>query len=92
MYSRVRQLLYCQDEIAQLQKDLIKQDDDDASTALREKLLRSRSKYEYCNEKIPQKAIINQMGSKLKEHSKQCWLLSGDIISHSVRRPGGKDN
>ena len=72
MYSRIRHLLYCQDELAQLQKKLLKQDDEDASTD--EGLLRSRIRYEIRNDQLPQKALMKQLGPKLKEYGKRCWL------------------
>lgn len=76
MYSRIRHLLYCQDELAQLQKHLLEQDDVDASTEYGQMLLFSRKRYAYRNNKSPQNAIINKIGPKLKEYGKRCWLCS----------------
>ena len=67
MYSRIRHLLYRQDELAQLQERLLKQDDKDASTN-DWRLLISRKRYEYREQKFPQKALINKIGPKLKEY------------------------
>ena len=66
MYSRTRHLLYCQAELAQLQKGLIDQDDEDARSD--KSLLVSRKRYELRNERFPQKALINEIGTKLKEY------------------------
>lgn len=71
MYSRIRHLLYCQDELAQLQKNLLEQDDVDASTETGQMLLFSRKRYAYRNKKNPQDALINQIGPKLKEYGKR---------------------
>lgn len=76
MYSRIRHLLYCQDELAQLQKHLLEQDDIDASTENGQMLLFSRKRYAYRNKKYPQDALINKIGPKLKEYGKRCWLCS----------------
>lgn len=84
MYSRIRQLLYCQDELAQLQKHLLKQDDEDASTSHGRKLLISRDRYEYRNEQFPQKALINKIGPKLKAYGKRCWVSLLNASLHSV--------
>ena len=72
MYSRIRQLLHCQDELAQLQNDLLKQDDQDASTPLGRKLLVSRERYDHRSKQFPQDALINRIGPKLKEYGKPC--------------------
>ena len=74
MYSRIRHLLYCQDELAQLQKQLLNQDDEDASTDNGKGLLRSRIRYEIRNDQLPQIALMKQLGPKLKEYGKRCWL------------------
>ena len=70
MYSRIRHLLYCQDELALLQKSLLEQDDKDASTAHGQRLLLSRKRYAYRNDQFPQNAIIDKIGNKLKEYGK----------------------
>lgn len=94
MYSRIRHLLYCQDELARLQSDLLKQDDEDASTISSQRLLFSRKRYEYRNDQSPQKAIINKIVPKLKEYGKRCglplnghWLIScwDDLVERTVR-------
>ena len=72
MYSRIRHLLFCQDELAQLQKGLLEQDDKDASTDDGYMLLISRLNYEYRNSQSPQDAIIKKIGPKLKEYGKRC--------------------
>lgn len=84
MYSRIRQLLYCQDELAQLQNNLLKQDEEDASTSHGRKLLISRERYEYRNEQFPQKALINEIGPKLKAYGKRCWVSLLNAGLHSV--------
>lgn len=71
MYSRIRHLLYCQDELAQLQKGLLTQDDEDASTDYGRIILRSRLRYEVRNENFPRKALIQKIGPKLKEYGKR---------------------
>lgn len=78
MYSRIRHLLYCQDELAQLQKHLLKQDDEDNSIEGGQSLLVSRKIYAYRNDKFPQHALINKIGPKLKEYGKLCGLLWND--------------
>ena len=72
MYSRIRHLLYCQDELAQLQKGLLEQDDKDASTDDGQRLLISRLRYEHRNSQSPQEALIKKIGPKLKEYGKRC--------------------
>lgn len=84
MYSRIRQLLYCQDELAKLQKGLIAQDDEDASTTDGQGLLFSRKRYEYRNRQSPKKALIDQIGFKLKEYGKRRWLCFMHLGSHSI--------
>ena len=74
MYSRIRHLLYCQDELAQLQQGLIDQDDEDASTSDGRRVLASRKRYEFRNK--TRNALIKKIGPKLKEYGKRCWLLS----------------
>ena len=74
MYSRIRQLLYCQDELAQLQKELLEQDNEDASTDDGQGLLLSRKRYACRADQFPQKALINKIGPKLKEYGKRCKL------------------
>lgn len=76
MYSRIRQLLYCQDELAYLQKGLLDQDDQDASTDDGRKVLKSRIRYEHRNNQPQRKALIKEIGPKLKEYGKRYWLLS----------------
>ena len=76
MYSRIRHLLYCQDELAQLQKGLLKQDDEDASSADGRGLLLSRIRYEHRSNQEPQKDLMKEIGPKLKEYGKRCSLLS----------------
>ena len=83
-YSRIRHLLYCQDELARLQEGLLDQDDEDASTVDGRKLLISRLRYEYRNEQSPQKALMKKIGPKLKEYGKRCWLLPFYLGSHSI--------
>ena len=70
MYSRVRHLLYCQDELALLQKHLLQQDDEDGSTEKGQKLLVSRKRYEHRDDQSPAKDIMNKIGPKLKEYGK----------------------
>lgn len=84
MYSRIRHLLYCQDELAQLQKHLLKQDDKDASTVDGGRLLRSRKRYERRNNKFPEHALINKIGPKLKEYGKRAGFSLLDVGSHSA--------
>ena len=79
MYSRIRHLLYCQDELAQLQKRLLKQDDEDASTEHGKRLLRSRIRYEHRNEQFPQTALMNKIGPKLKEYGKRAGFSQPNI-------------
>ena len=74
MYSRLRHLLYCQTELAQLQKGLIDQDDEDLKNA--KGLLLSRRRYACRNKNFPEKAFIDKIGPKLKEDGKQCRLSS----------------
>lgn len=76
MFSRIRHLLYCQDELAQLQQGLIDQDKEDGNTSDGKRILASRKRYEFRNEKYPAKALIKKIGPKLKEYGKRCWLLS----------------
>lgn len=68
MYARTRHLLYCQAELAQLQKGLIDQDEEDARSEIGKRLLISRKKYESRNKSFPEKALINKIGTKLKEY------------------------
>lgn len=75
MYSRIRHLLYCQDELAQLQKDLIQQDNDNASTPHGRIELVSRQRYEHRHRQLAQDSLVNRIGSKLKEYGKRCWPL-----------------
>ena len=75
MYSRIRHLLYCQDELAQLQKGLLEQDDKDASTVHGQRLLLSRIRYKHRNDQCPQNALIDKIGPKLKEYGRRCWLF-----------------
>lgn len=75
MYSRIRHLLYCQDELAQLQEGLLRQDIKDASTTEGQKLLISRVFYEFRNDQFPREAFMNKIGPKLKEYGKRCWLF-----------------
>lgn len=70
MYSRVRHLLYCQDELAQLQERLLKQDEEDASTEDGRQMLRSRKRYRCRNKKFPENAVIDKIGPKLKEYGR----------------------
>ena len=72
MYSRIRHLLYCQDELARLQKDLLEQDKEDASTNDGRILLASSKRYAFRDENCP----IKKIGPKLKEYGKRSWLLS----------------
>ncbi|CAD6566994.1 MAG: hypothetical protein ASARMPREDX12_009209 [Alectoria sarmentosa] len=76
-YSRIRHLLYCQDELARLQEGLLDQDDEDASTVDGRKLLISRLRYEYRNEQSPQKALMKKIGPKLKEYD--------DLVERTIR-------
>ncbi len=72
MYSRIRYLLYCQDELAKLQEGLLDQDDELASTDDGQRILLSRKRYEFRNKKFPQKAFMKEIGPKLKEYGKRC--------------------
>ena len=92
MYSRIRHLLYCQDELAQLQNHLLKQDDKDASTVDGGRLLRSRKRYERRNNKFPENALINKIGPKLKEYGKRAGFSLLTLAHTALRRPGGKDD
>lgn len=74
MYSRIRHLLYCQDELASLQDRLLDLDKKDASDDKTRKVLLSRILYEFRNEQFPKKALIDKIGPKLKEYGKRCWL------------------
>ena len=76
MYSRIRYLLFCQDELAQLQKRLLEQDDNDASDADSQLLLLSRKRYEHRNSQSPRHAIIKKIGIKLEEFGKHCQISS----------------
>ncbi len=84
MYSRIRHLLYCQDELAQLQKGLLEQDDKDASSDDGRGILLSRIRYEYGNGQFPRKALMKEIGSKLKEYGKRCWLMF-DAGSYGIK-------
>lgn len=70
MYSRIRHLLYCQDKLAELQQDLLDQDDEDGSTEEGQKLLISRLKYEHRNQQHSRNAFIEEIGPRLKEYGK----------------------
>ena len=72
MYSRIRHLLYCQAELAQLQKGLIDQDAEDAGSDDGMRILMSRKRYDIRNRKFPKKALIDRIGTKLKEYGMQC--------------------
>ena len=72
MYSRIRHLLYCQDELALLQKRLMNQDDEDNSIDDTKILLKSRKRYEHRNNNLSQDAVIEKIGSKLKEYGERC--------------------
>ena len=82
MYSRIRHLLYCQDELAELQKRLLEQDEEDASTTDGQNLLYSRMKYNYHNSQNPKHGLINQIGPKLKEYGRQCRLFLFWALAH----------
>ena len=71
MYSRLRQLLYCQDELAELQEDLLDQDDRDWKTPRGQTLLVSRLCYEG-RDQSPENDLMNKIGLKLKEYGKRC--------------------
>ena len=71
MYLRIRQLLYCQDELAKLQKELLEQDNEDARTDDGRGLLLSRKRYKIRNDNFPQKSFFNKIVPKLKEHGKR---------------------
>ena len=91
MYSRMRHLLYCQDELAELQQRLLDQDKEDASTDDGLILLRSRILYECRNEDSPRNDLIKKIGPKLKEYGKRCCLVSVGVLAHiSIRQPGRK--
>lgn len=70
MYSRIRHLLYCQDELARLQKHLLAQDDEDASNEECPTLLISRLDYEHHYNQPSRNALIKEIGPKLKEYGK----------------------
>ena len=72
MYSRIRYLLYCQDELAQLQKGLLGQDDELASFEDGLNILRSRKRFAVRNKKFPQENFIEKIGPRLKEYGKRC--------------------
>ena len=76
MYSRIRHLLYCQAELAQLQERLIEQDEEDFKSDKGKALLISRKRYAYRNKISPREALINKISPKLKEYGKQFWLSS----------------
>ena len=71
MHSRIRHRLYCQDELAKLQKGLLDQDDEDSSID-DGTFLMSRKRYTYRNKPFPEKALIDNIGLKLKEYGKRC--------------------
>lgn len=75
MYLRIRQLLYCQDELAKLQKELLEQDNEDARTDDGRGLLLSRKRCTIRNDKFPQKSLSNKINPKLKEYGKRCRHL-----------------
>ena len=91
MYLRIRQLLYCQDELAKLQKELLEQDNEDARTDDGRGLLLSRKRYTIRNDKFPQKSLSNKIISKLKEYGKRCRHLLWTFAHVAFRRPDGKD-
>ena len=68
MYSRIRTLLYCQDELAHLQQRLLDQDDEDATTEKGQRMLASRDVWQHRSKQIPQKAILPKIATKLKEY------------------------
>ena len=68
MYSRIRHLLYCQDELAHLQQGLLDQDDEDAMTDRGGRTLTSRKNWQYRSKTVPKKAILLQIAPKLKEY------------------------
>ena len=72
MYSRIWHLLYCQDELADLQNRLLKRDKEDASTVGGV----SRREYENRHEGFPRKAVMNKLGQKLKEYGGRCRFIS----------------
>lgn len=84
MYSRIRHLLYCQDELAWLQKGLLAQDKEDANTHDGRILHTSRRKLEFRNEKFPRNDLIKKIGPKLEEYGNRSWLLMCDISLHIV--------
>lgn len=88
MYSRIRHLLYCQDELAQLQEGLLRQDIKDASTTEGQKLLISRVFYEFRNDQFPREAFMNKIGPKLKEYDD---LVERTIRFASLRAPDARD-
>lgn len=88
MYSRIRYLLYCQDELAELQQDLLDQDVKDAGTTEGQKLLISRIFYEYRNEKVPREAFMDKIGPKLKEYDD---LVERTMRFASLRAPDARD-
>lgn len=88
MYSRIRHLLYRQDELAELQKDLLDQDKKDSSTIDGRRILTSRIRYEFRNDRSPGDAIINKIGPKLKEYDD---LVERTIKFASLRAPDTND-
>ena len=75
MYLRIRQLLYCQDELAKLQEELLEQDNEDARTDDGRGLLLSRKRYKIRNDKSPHKSALSKIVPKLKEFGKRCRHL-----------------
>ena len=71
MYLRIRQILYCQDELAKLQKELLEQDNEDARTDDGRGLLLSRKRYKIRNDNFPQKSLFNKIVPKLEEYGKR---------------------
>ncbi|KAM0806013.1 hypothetical protein BDR22DRAFT_194992 [Usnea florida] len=88
MYSRIRHLLYCQAELAQLQEGLIEQDEEDSKSDKGKALLTSRKRYAYRNKISPRQALINKIGPKLKEYDD---LVERTIKFASLRAPDARD-
>ena len=77
MYSRIRHLLYCQDELAQLQQCLLDQDDEDAMTEEGQRMLASQQNWQFRSNRVPQKAILLKIAPKLKDYGENSWHVCG---------------
>ena len=94
MYSRIRCLLYCQDELAELQQVLLDQDDEDAKTPMGRCMLVSRDNWQLRNDQDPPKALLLKIAPKLKEYGecschqlllRKLTLRQDDLVERTIK-------